>query len=76
MATIYLVGLGPGGKEGLALGAVEVLEKVSPLLLKTRKHPVVSFLQGKGISFEALDYFYEQADTCEDYCERIASLVV
>lgn len=39
MATIYLVGLGPGGKEGLALGAVEVLEKVSPLLLKTLKTP-------------------------------------
>ncbi len=76
MATIYLVGLGPGGKEGLTLGAMEVLEKVSPLLLKTRKHSVVSFLKEKGISFETLDHLSEQADACENICERIASLVV
>src|SRR2546426_9795342 len=58
---IPLVGLGPGRRESLALGAYEALKAARTLFLRTARHPVVEELQAEGLVFTALDPLYERA---------------
>ncbi len=60
---IEIVGLGPGSVAGLPYGTLQRLQSGVPVYLRTAQHPVVSFLDRQGISYEALDRFYEQSDT-------------
>ena len=48
---ITLVGLGPGRRDSLTLGAYEALKSASTLFLRTERHPVVDDLRAEGISF-------------------------
>jgi tetrapyrrole methylase family protein / MazG family protein len=71
MSKITLIGLGPGGEEGLTLGALEALKAISPLFLRTEKHPAVSILNEAGIPYHAFDDIYGQE---EDYEAVYASM--
>jgi tetrapyrrole methylase family protein/MazG family protein len=67
--TIYVVGLGAGDWKELTLGAYEILIGGLPVILRTGRHPTVSYLQEKNIQFETLDYIYEQ-EACFDHVYR------
>lgn len=70
--TIVVAGLGPGGREGLTLGAWDALREARTLLLRTDRHPVADWLREQGIVFETYDAVYEAHGRFEDVYERIA----
>ncbi len=72
---IHIVGLGPGSKDALTLGTMEVLGKY-PLFLRTKKHPTVDFLEEQGISYTSFDSFYEKADTFDQVYEDIKTAIL
>jgi len=57
---ITVVGLGPGSKDFLTVGALEILKAGKKVILRTEKHPVVDYLKDQGIVFESFDYLYEE----------------
>lgn len=71
VGVITIVGLGPGSVEGLPYGTLQRLKSGIPVYLRTARHPVVSFLDEQGITYEALDYFYEQSETFAKVYESI-----
>jgi len=68
---IKVVGLGPGAKEALTLGALEVLKNASKVYLRTHKHPTVHYLRSLSVEFETYDDRY---DTSENFDEVYASI--
>jgi tetrapyrrole methylase family protein/MazG family protein len=73
---ITLVGLGPGRRESLTLGAYEALKRARTLFLRTARHPVVEELRGEGLSFTALDTLYEQAVDFDRLYAELAGAVL
>jgi len=59
---IYVVGLGPGSREGLPLGTYQKLQSGLPVFLRTRVHPVVASFSEEDISFQSFDYLYESGE--------------
>lgn len=76
MATITLIGLGPGGQEGLTLGAVAALKTLQPLFLRTEKHPAVSILKEAGVPYRSFDELYGQEDDYEAIYASMAQVVL
>lgn len=76
MPTIFVVGLGPGGKDYLTLAAVELLQGGAPVILRTEQHPVVPALQTMGISFSTCDDLYQAGASFEAVYQAIADRVL
>lgn len=70
---ITVVGLGPGGADGLTLGAWETVRAAERLLLRTEKHPVVAWLREQGIAFETYDGIYESHGQFADVYDAIVA---
>lgn len=72
--TVILCGLGPGGAQGLTLGALEAM-RAHPTYLRTERHESVQTLRAYGVAFESFDALYEtSADfdaLCTLICQRI-----
>lgn len=79
MPELLIVGLGPGSREQISLGAWELLCSQSALLLRTTSHPVVAELAAQGISFESCDDLYQRLPSFDQVyaaiCQRIAGLL-
>jgi tetrapyrrole methylase family protein / MazG family protein len=73
---ITLVGLGPGRRDSLTLGAYEALKTAGTLFLRTARHPVVEDLRAEGVSFEALDSLYDQAADFDRLYPALAETVL
>ena len=73
---ITVAGLGPGGPDGLTLGAWEAVRTADRLLLRTEKHPVVAWLREQGIRFETYDSVYEEHGQFADVYAAIADDLV
>ncbi len=73
---ITLVGLGPGRKESLTLGAYAALREAGTLFLRTARHPVVAELTADGIAFTALDSLYERATDFDRLYAELAETVL
>ena len=73
---INVVGLGPGSKDALTLGTLEVLKGESKVYLRTQKHPTVDFLNSIGLSFETFDNKYDSFDSFDEVYEAIAKELV
>src|SRR5437588_12457223 len=73
---ITLVGLGPGRRESLTLGAYEALRGAPRLFLRTARHPVVEELQAEGLYFNALDSLYEKAEEFDRLYAELAETVL
>ncbi|HEY5560560.1 MAG TPA: nucleoside triphosphate pyrophosphohydrolase [Clostridiaceae bacterium] len=69
---INIVGLGPGAKEAITLGALEALKDADVVLLRTIKHPTVNFLKEYDITYETFDESYETKDSFKEVYDEIA----
>ncbi|QEK11081.1 nucleoside triphosphate pyrophosphohydrolase [Crassaminicella thermophila] len=74
--TLTVIGLGPGSKEYLTIGAMEKMKKTKKIFLRTKKHPVVSYLKEQGICFESFDYVYEEKESFDQVYETIVDNLV
>lgn len=69
---IKIVGLGPGAKEALTLGTLDVLKSEGKVFLRTYKHPNVEYLKELGVQFETYDEKYDTLETFDDVYSSIA----
>ncbi len=69
---IKIVGLGPGAKEAITIGTLDVLKNSSKIYLRTEKHPTVQLLQEQGIKFETYDHKYEEYENFDEVYSSIA----
>ncbi|MDI6604061.1 MAG: nucleoside triphosphate pyrophosphohydrolase [Thermoanaerobacteraceae bacterium] len=72
MRKLTIAGLGPGSYEQLTISTIEKMNKADKVLLRTSKHPVVSYLKEKGIIFTSFDKIYEKGRTFEEVYDTIA----
>jgi tetrapyrrole methylase family protein / MazG family protein len=70
--NITIIGLGAGDENQLTLGLLKKLKSANKLFLRTKEHPVVSFLENEGITYQSFDDVYEKHDRFEDVYEDIA----
>ncbi|WP_125154109.1 nucleoside triphosphate pyrophosphohydrolase [Clostridium rectalis] len=73
---IKVVGLGPGAKEALTLGTIDVLKQCKHVYLRTHKHPTVEYLKDFGIEFTTFDNKYEQMDSFDEVYQSIAKDII
>lgn len=73
MATITVVGLGPGHAGLITRESWELMEKAERLVLRTRIHPTVEALETAGMKFTTYDGFYDEAVDFETLYRKIAT---
>lgn len=73
---IKIVGLGPGAKDALTIGTLELLKSSHKVLFRTEKHPNVEYLKTQGIIFETYDSFYEKYDSFDEVYKNIAEDII
>ncbi|WP_199623979.1 bifunctional methyltransferase/pyrophosphohydrolase YabN [Paenibacillus alkalitolerans] len=71
--SVTVVGLGPGGRDGLTLGAWDVIREAERLVLRTERHPVVTWLAEQGIAYRSYDDTYEAHGRFADVYDAIAA---
>lgn len=71
MTKIYVIGLGPGDVNSLTLGALERINSGEINILRTEKHPTVSYLQENKISYTSYDGVYEEKESFEQVYKYI-----
>lgn len=69
---IKVVGLGPGDKDALTLGAVDLLKNSGNLIFRTQKHPTVDYLKELNIKIETYDEKYENSESFDEVYSSIA----
>ncbi|KXG73955.1 bifunctional methyltransferase/pyrophosphohydrolase YabN [Thermotalea metallivorans] len=70
---LTVIGLGPGSKEYLTVGAMEKMGQSSKVVLRTLKHPVIDYLKNQGFPMESLDHYYEQKNNFDEVYEAIVN---
>src|SRR5699024_6665995 len=74
---IEVIGLGAGDLDHLTLGIYKKLvNRDTPLFVRTSDHPVVKQLEGEGISFTSFDQFYKTMDQFVDVYQHITSTLL
>lgn len=73
---INIVGLGPGDKDALTIGAMNALKSSSHIYLRTEKHPVVEYLKNIGIKFETFDSIYDNSKNFDEVYENISKKLI
>lgn len=73
---IKVVGLGPGSKEALTLGTIEVLKSSKKVYLRTEKHPTVEYLKGFNIEYETFDKKYDSMSSFDEVYDSIAKDII
>jgi tetrapyrrole methylase family protein/MazG family protein len=76
MASITIVGLGPGPFGCISLETWELIRQASKLLLRTAVHPTVDELKRRNISFDSYDSYYEQGKDFDAIYAAIAADVI
>ncbi|MHB1684572.1 MAG: bifunctional methyltransferase/pyrophosphohydrolase YabN [Bacilli bacterium] len=76
MGVIHIVGLGGGSVNSLPYGTLGLLGAGHPAYIRTVRHPVVSFLDREGITYTALDSFYETASSFAGVYEAMAGYLL
>lgn len=75
MSEIVVVGLGSGGEEQLTLGVwrrlQEAAQRQESVIVRTKTHPVVQYLENEGIRCESYDEVYGASATFHEAYERI-----
>ena len=73
---IIVVSIGSGDPEQLNVKTVRALRESEKLVLRTGKHPLVSWLQENNISFSTLDSLYDECEDFDSLNLRIAEYLV
>lgn len=73
---ITIVGLGSGTEEQLSLGVYKILKNSEYLFLRTKVHPVVSFLEKERIDYKTFDFLYDTLTEYEQVYKEITSLLI
>lgn len=73
---IKIVGLGPGSKESITVGTLDALKSSSKVLLRTKIHPTIKYIDEMGIEYETYDDRYETLDNFDEVYKSIAEDVV
>lgn len=73
---IKIIGLGPGAKDALTLGAIEVLQTSKNIFLRTERHPTVQYLKELGIKYKTYDEKYEQSKSFDEVYDAIAEDII
>ena len=77
MNAITVVGLGPGPREFLTLGAVEALKKAEKIILRTEERcDAAKYLREIGLTYETLDFLHESCEDFEELNARAAEYVL
>lgn len=71
-ASITVVGLGSGDPDRLTLGSLKRLQEAEERYVRTKDHPVVSWLEETGVAFQSFDEVYEAKDDFPSVYEEIA----
>ncbi|MGL4873936.1 MAG: nucleoside triphosphate pyrophosphohydrolase [Clostridium sp.] len=69
---IKIIGLGPGAKEALTMGALMLLENSNQIYFRTEIHPTVDFIKEKNIKFNTYDEYYDKYNSFDDVYMNIA----
>lgn len=69
---IKVVGLGPGSKESMTLGALEILKNSPNIYFRTSIHPTVEYIREMNIKFETYDNRYENCNSFDEVYNSIA----
>ena len=77
MRKIHLtvLSIGPGDPSFLNSATVEQLHAADPLILRTERHPLVTWLREQSVAFIALDDLYEESEDFDCLCDGIADRV-
>jgi len=75
-SKITIVGLGAGDENQLTLGIYKRLKEVHSIYLRTKIHPVVSFLDEEGIEYQTFDYLYDTLTEYDRVYQEIARIVI
>lgn len=73
---IKIVGLGPGSKDSITLGAIENIKKSQKVYLRTEKHPTVDYLKELAIKYDTFDNEYEKGENFDEVYENIAKALI
>ncbi len=71
MQKITVVSLGPGAPDYLTLGALDVLESVRTVILRTGRHGTCAELDKRSIAYTSLDALYEECDDFDALNARV-----
>ncbi|MCL6454556.1 MAG: nucleoside triphosphate pyrophosphohydrolase [Alicyclobacillus sp.] len=72
LATIEVVGLGPGGEASLPVGTEQALRSGRPVYVRTYVHPVMEQLLSRGLQAVSFDDLYERGERFEDVYDEMA----
>ncbi|MCM3043079.1 nucleoside triphosphate pyrophosphohydrolase [Paenibacillus motobuensis] len=73
---ITVMGLGSGNPEHLTLGSLRKLKEAQERYVRTKEHPVVSWLEETGVRFTSFDAVYEaKEDFPSVYAEIVERLI-
>ncbi|MFA6940731.1 MAG: nucleoside triphosphate pyrophosphohydrolase [Clostridiaceae bacterium] len=73
---INIVGLGPGSTESLTIGALQMLKSGEKVLLRTRKHPTVEYLDSENISYDTFDSIYDKGKSFDLVYDEIVTEII
>lgn len=74
--SITVMGLGSGNPEHLTLGSLRKLKEAQERYVRTKEHPVVSWLEETGVRFTSFDAVYEaKEDFPSVYAEIVERLI-
>lgn len=76
MTEITVVGLGPGPKEHLTLGALAAMQKAHRLVLATARHGVAEHLKAEGIAFDTLDSLFDESEDFDQFAAAAAERLI
>lgn len=73
---IKIMGLGPGAKDAITLGALETIKNSPIVYIRTEKHPTVEYLKNLNIEFSTYDSFYETGNNFDQVYDSIAKDII
>lgn len=73
---IRIMGLGPGDKNAITIGALEVLKNSPMIYIRTEKHPTVDYIKNIGIQFSTYDHFYDVGSSFDEVYDLIAKDII
>lgn len=77
MKKIVVLGLGSGDPDHITVGVYRRLtSSEETIMLRTEKHPSVSYLRENGVQFESYDHVYETSGDFEEAYKRIVSELI